>query len=161
MRAGLDMSKFCGLYPLCRRLTSGEGRDHNLFVHSWPMSDGAKAGWLVTSATVSPGDAVYFSEGSWNILLNRIGVLGQQARRSQPELRPAAGLFICCEGVLKNIPPAQRDQMAYLMNRSLGDVPWIGSFTWGEEGNFPGCGNYHGNLTTSLTLFPAPPGGGG
>lgn len=45
--------------------------------------------------------------------------------------------------------------MVHLMNRSLEGVPWIGPFTWGEEGNFPGLGNRHGNLLTGITLFPA------
>jgi hypothetical protein len=34
-------------------------------------------------------------------------------------------------------------------------MPWMGMFTWGEQGRFEGIGNAHGNLLTSFTLFPA------
>jgi len=159
MRAGKDMNTFTGLYPLCRTFTSAQ-TTHHLFVHAWPPEDGAVSRCLVTSANVSEGDVVYFSEGSWNILLNRIGALPQLAKGTTPRMPVRAGLFICCEAVLTNIPLEQRDHMAHLMNRSLGEVPWIGTFTWGEQGNFPGLGNHHGNLLTSVVLFPEPTAGG-
>ena len=155
MRAGKNLNTFTGLYPLCRTLKSGN-KTHNLFVHAWPAPDAEASRALVTSANLRRGDLVHFSEGSWNILLNRIGVLAQDAKGVLPETGIAAGLFICCEAVLKNIPPEQRNQMAHLINRSMGGAPWIGMFTWGEQGNFPGIGNYHGNLLTSMTLFPQP-----
>ena len=155
MRAGENLNTFTGLYPMCRTLKSAN-KTHNLFVHAWPATDAGRSRALVTSANLRRGDLVHFCEGSWNILLNRIGVLAQEAKGGFPETGIAAGLFICCEAVLKNIPPGQRNQMAHLINRSMGDAPWIGMFTWGEQGNFPGIGNYHGNLLTSITLFPEP-----
>lgn len=153
MRAGKNLNTFTGLYPMCRTLKSGN-KTHNLFVHAWPAPDAEASRALVTSANLRRGDLVHFSEGSWNILLNRIGVLPQDAKGVLTRTGIAAGLFICCEAVLKNIPPEQRNQMAHLINRSMGGAPWIGMFTWGEQGNFPGIGNYHGNLLTSMTLFP-------
>ena len=154
MRSGRDMNTFTGLYPLCRMLHS-ERASHNLFVHAWPAHDAATSGALVTSASVAEGDKVYFCEGSWNILLNHIGALTRDAKAGGSS-RIGAALFICCEAVLKNIPSRQRDQIAYLLNESLGEAPWMGPFTWGEQGNFPGVGNYHGNLLTGVTLFPTP-----
>jgi hypothetical protein len=47
--------------------------------------------------------------------------------------------------------------MAHLVGRHMGGAPWVGVFTWGEQGNVPGLGNFHGNLQASVTLFPAPP----
>ncbi|OPX24737.1 MAG: hypothetical protein B1H04_01525 [Planctomycetales bacterium 4484_123] len=153
IRAGIDMNTFTGLYPLCRMLGSGNAA-HNLFVHVWPAPDAAVSRSLVASARVAEGDEVYFSEGSWNILLNHIGALARDAKADRAEVPLGAALFICCEAVLKNIPAQQRNQISYLLNKSLGDAPWIGPFTWGEQGNFPGVGNYHGNVLTSVTLFP-------
>ena len=154
MRAGLDMNSFTVLYPLCRILDAGD-QTYNLFTHLWPPDNAETTTRLVSSATLSDGDVVYFSEGSWNILLNRISALPRLATEGASEVRAAACLFICCEGVLKVIPEGERGQMVHLMNRSLEGVPWIGPFTWGEEGNFPGLGNRHGNLLTGITLFPA------
>ena len=155
MRAGENMNTFTGLYPLCRTLTSAKGT-RNLFVHAWPTRDRARSGCLVTSANLWRGDVVHFSEGSWNILLNHIGLLAHHAKADDGEADVAAGLLICCEAILKNIPSEQRNQIAHLINRDMKGAPWIGMFSWGEQGNFPGIGNYHGNLLTSMTLFPRP-----
>jgi len=160
MRAGRDMNSFAALYPFCRILRAGD-RAYNLFIHAWPPENAETTTRLVSSATLSDGDVVYFSEGSWNILLNRIGTLPRLATGDATEPRAAACFFICCEAVLKVIPDEERGQMVHLMNRSLPGVPWIGAFTWGEDGNFPGLGNRHGNLLTGVTLFPAAEAEGG
>jgi hypothetical protein len=154
-----NMNTFCGLYPIYRTVNSGS-ISHNLYVHAWPTAESAKSGCLVSSANLWKGDVVHFAEGSWNILLNRMGNLPQLAKEGRPNMAVTAGLLVCCEGVLKNIPPDQRDQIATLIKRNMGDVPWIGMFTWGEQGNFTGVGNYHGNLLTSFTLFPRTASGG-
>lgn len=153
MQAGKDMNTFAALYPLCRTIKAG-AVTYNLFVHAWPPADGAKSKRLVSSANLWKGDVVHFAEGSWNILINRIGVLPQQAKEGRQDMAVSAGLLVCCEAVLKNIPLDQRDQIATLINRTMGDTPWTGMFTWGEQGNFAGVGNYHGNLLTSFSLFP-------
>ena len=38
---------------------------------------------------------------------------------------------------------------------SVGDRPWLGVFTWGEQGNIPNVGNLHSNLSAGMVLFPA------
>ena len=153
IKAGMDLNKLAALYPMCRTVGHGE-ESRNLFVHAWPPADGLTTRRLVSSASLWKGDVVHFSEGSWNILLNRIGLLPQIALEDNQDMRMAGGLLICCEGVLKNIPESQRNQIAQLVNRRLGGAPWLGWFTWGEQGNFKGIGNFHGNLLSSLTLFP-------
>ncbi|HOF17321.1 MAG TPA: FIST N-terminal domain-containing protein [Phycisphaerae bacterium] len=154
MRAGVDMNKVTALYPLCRQVGAGE-TSRNLFIHAWPLADGATSKRIVSSASLWKGDVIHFSEGSWNMLLNRLGALSSQALGTVKRESVSAGFVICCEGVLKNIPDSQRDQIAQVINRTLGDVPWLGTFTWGEQGNFQGIGNFHGNLLMSVTLFPA------
>ena len=47
--------------------------------------------------------------------------------------------------------------MSFLINSANGNGPFITSFTWGEQGHFPGIGNKHGNLLTSLLVIA--PGG--
>ncbi|HAU37751.1 MAG TPA: hypothetical protein DCX07_08550 [Phycisphaerales bacterium] len=153
MQAGADTNKASALYPLCRRVGSDENVQ-NLFIHAWPPVDGATSKRLVSSANLWKGDVVHFSEGSWNILLNRLGTLPKQALQNDTSESVSAAFVICCEGILKNIPDSQRDQISQIINRTLGDVPWLGTFTWGEQGNFQGIGNYHGNLLMSITMFP-------
>ena len=153
VKAGENPRKVTALYPLCRSVGS-EGNTSNLFIHMWPSPSGPADGRLVSSANLSNGDVVHFSEGSWNILLNWVGQLPKLAKKEHPSMPVEAGFLICCEGIIMNIPESERNQIAQLLNHEFGDVPWLGTFTWGEQGNFHGIGNYHGNLLAGLTLFP-------
>jgi hypothetical protein len=105
---------------------------------------------------VREGDTVYLSEGDWNLLLNQFATIPQKARDSKPNMRPMAGLFIYCGGAMECIPKDQRQQMAALVGHSMNDFPWMGIFTWGEQGNVPGVGNVYSNLSSCTVLFPEP-----
>lgn len=154
MAAGQPMASFCALHPLCRTV-GPSSVEQRVFVHVWPKDGGDEVSRLVSAADLWPGDPVLYSEGTWAILLNRFSHLGRQARGDSIPADLGAALFICCEGIARCIPSSQHQQMAVLLNQSIGDVPWIGAFSLGEQGNFPGVGNHHGNLLTSLTLLPA------
>jgi hypothetical protein len=39
------------------------------------------------------------------------------------------------------------------MDQTNKDAPFIASFTWGEQGHFPGVGNKHGNLLSSFLVI--------
>ena len=41
--------------------------------------------------------------------------------------------------------------------RSLGNKPFLGNFTFGEQGCFVGGTNHHGNLMISVVVFGAKP----
>jgi hypothetical protein len=43
--------------------------------------------------------------------------------------------------------------MPILINYANKDAPFIAPFTWGEQGQFPGVGNKHGNLLTSFLVI--------
>ena len=47
--------------------------------------------------------------------------------------------------------------MGGLVGSSMSNVPWIGVFTWGEQGLIPEMGNMHGNLSAGTVLFPGAP----
>ena len=78
-----------------------------------------------------------------------------EARKAAGDMTPAIGVFLYCAGALAAIPPDQRTNMSYLVSQSMGDLPWLGVFSWGEQGHVPGVGNLHGNLMSSTLLFPA------
>jgi hypothetical protein len=68
-----------------------------------------------------------------------------------------AGLFFYCAAALQTIPREHRGNLAALVQQSMGDMPWIGLFTWGEQASVPGIGYQHGNLMASTLLFPSLP----
>jgi len=147
---GEDLVEFCTLYPICRPKGGA-----NQFIRAWPSNDPEHPGSLRTGSAVQAGDEIYLSEGNGNILLNQFATLPLQARDRLEGSDPLAGLFIYCGAALDCIPEEERPLIAALLARSLGSIPWIGVFTWGEQGNLPGVGNVHANLSSGTVLFPA------
>lgn len=148
------------LHPLYRRYKSPTGQDYLLFSHPWPKDDRMQDKSIMTSTQIKAGEEVCLSSGTWETLLNRIGNLPTNAKangRIPVGTRPVLALGSICGGVLGVIPETERDKMSFLLNATNGNGPFITNFTWGEQGHFPGLGNKHGNLLTSLLVIA--PGG--
>jgi hypothetical protein len=124
---------------------------HDQFVHAFFRDDSPD--YLFTDANVKNGDVLYRTQGTWDILLNRFASMPREAREAS-NVTPAAGLFFYCAGALNAIPASQRGAISFLVSRSMGDMPWLGVFSWGEQGHVQGIGNLHGNLMSSALLFP-------
>lgn len=150
-KRGENVVNFCSLYPVCKTLGT-----HNQFIRVWPSEDPKAPGSLRTGSGIREGDKVYLSEGNWNILLNHFATIPQKARESRSDMQAIAGLFIYCGGAVECIPRDQRPQMATLVGQSMNDIPWMGVFSWGEQGSVSGVGNVHSNLSSCTVLFPAP-----
>ncbi|HMB96001.1 MAG TPA: FIST N-terminal domain-containing protein [Tepidisphaeraceae bacterium] len=148
-KRGDNIVNFCNLYPICRITGT-----YNQFIRAWPAEDPTMPGALRTGSTVNEGDKIYLSEGTWNLLLNHFASVPRLARESTPGLSPSGGLFIYCGSALECIPNEARPQMAFLVGKSMNDLPWIGVFSWGEQGYIPGAGNLHSNLTSGTVFFP-------
>jgi hypothetical protein len=65
----------------------------------------------------------------------------------------AFGIYTYCAGSMLAIPEKERPKMPMLVKAALGDAPFIGTFTFGEQGLIQGMGNYHGNLVNSMVVF--------
>jgi len=151
---GKNVQNFLALYPLVQTVTKN-GVSHNQVIRAWPSNKPEAPGSLTTGANVSNGEVIYTSEGSENILVNRFAALPRQAKKNANDMAASAGFFIYCAGALQTIPREHRGNIAALVGESMGDMPWIGVFTWGEQGSIPGIGNQHGNLMASTVLFPS------
>ncbi len=62
------------------------------------------------------------------------------------------GLVVFCGGCLLAVEPRVEEISSHL-NTSMNDVPFMGCFTFGEQGRFSGGENRHGNLMISVTVF--------
>ncbi len=156
---GADVVKIrnlMSLNPLCRRYTSSNGQKYFLFSHPWPRNQTPQDKAFVTSTEIRNGDEILLSHGTWERLINRIGNLPAKARVQSgmtPEWRPLFGIGFFCAGIMRAIPEAEREKMPFLINYANHDAPFIGTFTWGEQGYFPGVGYKHGNLLTSFLVI--------
>jgi hypothetical protein len=152
----LKIRTLLNLHPFYRRYTSREGQDYFLFSHPWPKDPSLQDKSLVTSTKINQGDKIHLSHGTWERLLNRIGNLPIKARARggiNPEKKPLFSIGYLCSGVMRVIPEEERQQMPLLINYANNNAPFIATFSWGEQGHFPGIGNKHGNLLTSFLVI--------
>ncbi len=92
--------------------------------------------------------------GDSNALVSRAGRVASEAlaRASLTRDQIAGALVIYCAGCMLSVRERMPEVVAGL-REELGDVPFLGAFTFGEQGCFLGGENRHGNLMISVTLF--------
>ena len=147
---------FLSLHPLFRKRQSSGGDTYTIFSHPWAPNKELITSGLNTTTDIKVGDRVYLSYGTWEILLNRIGNLPGNARKTialAKEAPVALAIGTICAGVMGVIPEDERKKFPVLINHANARAPFIASFTWGEQGALPGVGFQHCNLTTSFLVI--------
>jgi hypothetical protein len=101
------------------------------------------------------GDEIVLLHGDWDILLNRFRTTPAKALEEFKIKKGKAlfALYTYCAGTMLAIPKEERPKMPLLVKEVIGDIPFIGTFTFGEQGFVPGIGNHHGNLVNSIILL--------
>jgi hypothetical protein len=139
------------LAPLGRQIGAVMGVPYFCLVH--PDAVTSDSG-LSLFARVSEGDELILMQGTTEGLQERAGRVAQAALE-QAGWRPsqvAGALVIFCAGCMLTV----RDQMPAVVDslkRALPGVPFLGAFTFGEQGCLMGGENRHGNLMISVTLL--------
>ena len=110
---------------------------------------------LEVFARVKEGSELFLMRGDRKMLVTRAGLAARLARSRGriPKEDVAGGILIYCAGTMLAIPENERGKMASEVNDALGNTPFIGAFTFGEQGFFSGGINRHGNLMVSMIVF--------
>lgn len=105
-------------------------------------------------ATVENGEEVLLMNGNKPGLITRAGRVAKTARAAGGlSDRPVIGaLMIYCGGCMLSVNDQLGDVVAGV-NDALGDSPFVGAFTFGEQGALLRAGNRHGNLMISCVVF--------
>ena len=111
-------------------------------------------GALRLFADVEQGETVVLMSGTRNGLIRRAGRVAESALDSLDVLpsQISGALVIFCAGSMVAIEE-HIDEVAQSIHQVLGDVPYLGCFTFGEQGRLVGGGNHHGNLMISVVVF--------
>jgi hypothetical protein len=139
------------LFPIGRRVGDVGGEPYFRLAHPESVGPG---GDLRLFADFAEGDELVLMQGSIDALLTRAGRVADDAL-SLAQLTPhgaAGALVIFCAGCMLTV----RDQLPRVvagLNQALAGVPFLGCFTFGEQGCFVGGENRHGNLMISVTVF--------
>jgi hypothetical protein len=138
------------LYPLGR--VSGEIRGVRHFVLSHPDAVYADGG-MSTFSDVAEGDLLHLMHGTTESLVARAANVAREALRAADlgSDQIAGALVIYCAGCMLTVGDAMSGVVEGLTH-ALGQNPFIGAFTFGEEGYSTVCSR-HGNLMISVVVF--------
>ncbi len=103
---------------------------------------------------VAPGQQLTLMSGSTDNIISRPGRVANEAiyNAGADKGDVVGGLVIFCGGCLLAVEP-RADEISGYLNDALWDQPFLGAFTFGEQGCLMGGENRHGNLMISVTVF--------
>ena len=124
-----------------------------MFVLSHPAMIGP-AGELSLFTDITEGDQVVLMRGSPESLVKRAAVVVDDACASGGWARgeTRGGLVIYCGGCMLHVRD-RMDEVAQQVSQSMNGAPFLGAFTFGEQGAIVDSSNQHGNLMVCSLTF--------
>lgn len=139
------------LWPLGREMAQLAEVPFHLLAHpAVAHADGT----IEMFAAVAEGERLTLMTGTVDSLVERAERVAGFARvAGHLEDRPVAGaLMIYCGGCMLRVRP-EMDRAVAGVDSALGGAPFLGAFTFGEQGPMVSTGNRHGNLMISCIVF--------
>lgn len=109
---------------------------------------------LTLFADIAAGNEIVLMRGTVDSLITRAGRVATSAmetHRTRSE-EVAGALVVYCAGCMLSVQN-RLTEVVDSIREALPGVPFLGTFTYGEQGCFLGGGNRHGNLMISVLLF--------
>lgn len=140
--------------PLGRLVVCQDHIPMNLLAHPAHLHED---GSLTLFSQVSAGDKIWLMHGNKTDLISRAGEVVRIAKQNlkfQYNLSPAGAIIVYCAGCMLAVQ-ARLAEVQQAIQNELGDIPFLVTFTFGEQGCFADGSNRHGNLMISAVLFGA------
>ncbi len=139
------------LYPIGR--VAGEVGGLPYYKLSHPDSVTAEGG-LTLFSNIAEGETLTLMHGTVESLVSRAGRVTDAAVEAGDFNRDqlVGGLAIYCAGCMLTVQP-KMDEVAGYIRDALNNQPFVGVFTFGEQGCFIANDNAHGNLMISIVAF--------
>jgi len=109
---------------------------------------------LTLFTDIDVGDEVFCMHGGLDSLVSRAGRVANSTLQTENNASrfPEGSLIIFCAGCMLSVDE-RMDEVVTSINEQLQGAPFIGGFTFGEQGCFLGGNNQHGNLMISVVSF--------
>jgi len=139
------------LHPLGRLVGQVGGVPYYRLLHPDSVTPD---GGLTLFAAIESGEELVMMSGTREGLVSRPGQITRSALETSrlTPLQISGALVTYCAGCILTVQD-QMFQVAAEIRNALGGKPFLGSFTFGEQGCFLGGENHHGNLMFSIVLF--------
>ncbi|MGR3513183.1 MAG: FIST signal transduction protein [Paracoccaceae bacterium] len=140
------------LWPLGRKVADMDRVSTYLLAHpAVAHADGS----IDLFASVEAGEVLTQMSGTKASLVDRAGrvaTLARTAGRIEAEQPIAGALMVYCGGCMLSVRD-RLDEVVEGVSQALDGAPFLGTFTFGEQGQILGAGNRHGNLMISCIVF--------
>lgn len=134
------------------RVTTQNGVNMALLSHpAFVDNDGC----IELFSEVETGDIITFMHGDASLMIERAGTVSSIAKNQLNALHdspPQAAIIIFCAGCMLAINKEIQFVHQHILT-ALGETPFIGAYTFGEQGQFADGINRHGNLMISAIIF--------
>lgn len=103
---------------------------------------------------VKQGDEVFLMNGTAQRLVNRAGKIAGQAKADAEARRSEVlgAIVVYCGGCMLAVKPDMEEARRGIVE-ALGDIPFLGLFSFGEQGSAMSGGSKHANLMISCTVL--------
>jgi hypothetical protein len=153
VRGGKIPQTMSALHPLGRRAGAAGGAVE--FVLSF-LDAVTADGTLTLYTAVRGGEQVWMMRGTDDSLVGRAGRVARgtlnELLQENARARAAGALVIFCAASAVYVRERMPEVVAGL-DVALDEIPFLGTFTFGEQGRFLSGGNRHGNMMISVVLF--------
>lgn len=137
------------MFPLGRKAGDMNGIPFHMLLHP---ANGNADGALDLFATAPLGEDVCLMLGSEESLLQRAARIAATGRDRVGEAEVAGALIVYCGGCMLAVKD-RMNEVAASISQALGGAPFLGVFSFGEQGAILGGETLHGNLMISATVF--------
>lgn len=139
------------LSPLGRKIGDVGGIDYFVLSHPETVTN---RGEISLFTDIYEGDEVTLMTGTPDMLVSRAGKVVQSAKKMSEleNLDISGAIIVYCAGCMLTVKERVQE-INENIKRELGTSPFIGAFTFGEQGRFPNGSIRHGNLMVSAVIF--------
>ncbi len=151
LNGGGNVLALTTLYPLGRMAVAIDGVPCYALSHPDSVTP---EGFLTLFSEVQEGEQITLMSGSVDSLTSRAGRVAADALSSggMDAGRISGALAIYCAGCMLAVR-SEMDKVVSSINEVLDGQPFLGAFTFGEQGCFLTGQNQHGNLMISFVVF--------
>ncbi len=146
---GGDIMAKTVLHPLAIQIEQDGDTPHYLLVCTVCITP---EGHLRTLTNLRQGQRIYLMQGNPRRLVQRAGSVASCSLRQLGGSCPPRGALLAFCGVLRIAVGDALPEAAESIRASLGNIPFLSAFTFGEQGVVSGR-NLHGNLMISVMSF--------
>lgn len=148
---GNNILRHSSLTPLGRRVDTVAGYPFYILSHPEIVTDSQG---LRLFSKINEGERIYLMLGNKPSLITRGGRVIKSALDGdgKNEQKTLGALIIFCAGYMLTVQD-EMEQVVDNIDQCLNGVPFLGAYTFGEQGMMPDHCNGHGNLMVSALLF--------